>query len=482
MRILVADDEPLVRLGIISMIKELFPHAHEFLEAENGQDMIDKAKSQPDLAFVDIKMPLMNGIEAIGRAKGASPRTKWVLVTGFSDFTYAQQAIRLGVSDYLLKPVSQAQLAKVLNSVAQERQTLRLDNNRRFQTEIKAYFYQMDLLETDMMGMGQANVPQTPPGQEYAIFLCIIDCADHGERKRYIGRLLEQLSLAAGGQEGVLHAAFIPPFFEPCLVTRGIPGQYAWIHEAVSRVWRESEYPLTVFIDRAADCRELYAAYERIGTLSVLRAVYGFGAMREMKRIELHNDLEGLLSLARHVEQVCLTYLERDELAFRKAVGALQSAAQSPPDDVEMSSVLRYLSNAAGLRLEGDTLSALATILLGRAQALRRQHTGAGEIVSKIQAYVAQHYMDDIGIGTLADLLDITPNYLSKIFHQYAGCKFVTYLSRVRIDAAKQMLISHRNVSIKEVSEAVGYQNPRHFAKVFAKETGKPPSVFQSEN
>jgi len=238
MRILIADDEPMVRLGIRTMIEDKMPSQHAMAEAANGKEVVLRAADHPDLAFVDIRMPLMDGIQAITEAKNISPDTQWVLVTGFSDFVYAQQAIRLGVTDYLLKPVSPEELSEVV---------------------------------------------------------------------------------------------------------------------------------------RAAECR-------------------------------------------------------------------LPACAQ-----------------------------------------LHRQTAGPGDIIAKIKAYVAAHYMRDIAISTLAGELDITPNYLSRIFHQRAGCTFVSYVSQVRIGIAQQLLSANPNISIREVSEAVGYLNPRHFTKVFAKLTGKTPSVYQIE-
>ena len=84
-------------------------------ESTNGEELMDLlAEHQPNVAIVDIRMPKMNGLEAILLGKAKSPVTKWIVLSGYSDFQYAQEALRLGVSQYLLKPVSPADLERAL--------------------------------------------------------------------------------------------------------------------------------------------------------------------------------------------------------------------------------------------------------------------------------------------------------------------------------------------------------------------------------
>lgn len=118
MKILICDDEPMIRLGIISMLEELESGAYEYIQAENGLELIEKAAQRPDVAFVDIQMPHMDGLEAIEKAKEKSPVTRWFLLTGHSKFEYAQKAIRLEIADYLLKPVGVGDIKNVMQKVS----------------------------------------------------------------------------------------------------------------------------------------------------------------------------------------------------------------------------------------------------------------------------------------------------------------------------------------------------------------------------
>ena len=117
MLILICDDEPMVRIGLTSMLEELEPGVHSYIEAANGCELLEKAALLPDLAFVDVQMPVMDGLSAIEAASETSPATKWFLLTGHSQFTYAQRAVGLGISDYLLKPVGIKEIADVMEKV-----------------------------------------------------------------------------------------------------------------------------------------------------------------------------------------------------------------------------------------------------------------------------------------------------------------------------------------------------------------------------
>ena len=94
MFILIADDEKMLRLSLQSMLEELYPNEHIYIHASNGEAAVTQVrKLPPDIAFLDIKMPLMNGLEALDRCRKISPSTKWVILSGYADFEYAQQAI-----------------------------------------------------------------------------------------------------------------------------------------------------------------------------------------------------------------------------------------------------------------------------------------------------------------------------------------------------------------------------------------------------
>lgn len=116
LRIVVVDDEGGTRNGVIRLIGRIDPAFVVVGEADNGYDGMLQIKTlQPDVVIADIRMPRINGLEMIENARLSSPRTRYLILSGYSEFELAKQAIRLSVVDYLLKPVTAAQLSDALN-------------------------------------------------------------------------------------------------------------------------------------------------------------------------------------------------------------------------------------------------------------------------------------------------------------------------------------------------------------------------------
>ena len=118
MKILIADDESLVRQSIRLFWLELGIQPEDITEVSNGMSLIEALKNHYfDLALVDIQMPYRNGLDAIREAQDISPDTLFYILTGFDDFSYAREAVRLQVKDYLLKPIRRTELEEILEEV-----------------------------------------------------------------------------------------------------------------------------------------------------------------------------------------------------------------------------------------------------------------------------------------------------------------------------------------------------------------------------
>ena len=117
MRIVVADDEQLGRYSLCSMLSEMPRSIASIREAEDGESLVQAVDEHaPELVFVDIRMPRLNGLQAMAQLVDDHPGTIWVVVSAHDEFSYAQEAIRLGVFRYLLKPVDPAELLDVVDA------------------------------------------------------------------------------------------------------------------------------------------------------------------------------------------------------------------------------------------------------------------------------------------------------------------------------------------------------------------------------
>lgn len=98
------------------------------------------------------------------------------------------------------------------------------------------------------------------------------------------------------------------------------------------------------------------------------------------------------------------------------------------------------------------------------------------DIIEQMKQYINEHYMEDISIATMANQYDMTTGYVSRIFHQKSGMKFIDYLIKVRMKNAKRIMELNITIPVKEVAEMVGYYNTRYFTKTFVKVYGYYPS------
>lgn len=141
LKLLVADDEDVIRKGII---KYITLHTERFIlyEAENGQKAIDLLmKYHPDMMLLDVQMPLKNGIEVMQAAKDAGLDPVIVILSGYDEFKYAQQAIRYGAKEYLLKPLRASDILKCLNDMADKYiGTIENNNLQEAETEQTNFF------------------------------------------------------------------------------------------------------------------------------------------------------------------------------------------------------------------------------------------------------------------------------------------------------------------------------------------------------
>lgn len=129
MKILIADDERMVRLSLRSMLLDMNICSENIYEAKNGEELVENVKEHtPNIAFVDIRMPKMNDLKAIKLSKSLSPKTNWIILTGFSQFDYAKEAIDLGVAKYLLKPVGPEELEEAITTLKHSIDTELKDN------------------------------------------------------------------------------------------------------------------------------------------------------------------------------------------------------------------------------------------------------------------------------------------------------------------------------------------------------------------
>lgn len=141
MTILIADDERLVRVSLVSMLEELYPGEHQIVQARDGQELLEQVRENFfDVVFLDINMPKINGLDALELYREKSPETKWCILTGYSEFEYARRSISLGVKRYMLKPPDIDELQELIDEIVIEKAEKLQKRNQLFESRMSQAF------------------------------------------------------------------------------------------------------------------------------------------------------------------------------------------------------------------------------------------------------------------------------------------------------------------------------------------------------
>lgn len=154
MRLLIADDEPLIRRGIQKLINLSEMGIEEVYEAENGEEAFRLFEEhRPEIILLDINMPRLDGLSVAKKIKSLIPETKIAMITGYNYFDYAQKAIRIGVEDYILKPVSKQEISEIIVKLVHSYQ-----EKKREKTLRQVFQKEMELVPDDSRGSYHSSI------------------------------------------------------------------------------------------------------------------------------------------------------------------------------------------------------------------------------------------------------------------------------------------------------------------------------------
>lgn len=460
MNILLADDEHLTRLGLKNMIEELYPDVHEFMEAADGEELLQLLdKNTPDFIFLDIHMPKLSGLEAYSQfSKRGIPV---VMLTGYAEFSYAKEALKLGAMDYLLKPASLDEIKTVMEKLTslQYKQTL---------MRKKDYELEFNKLLDLYTSIQFIPIPEfvIPP---YTALLVYFDYS----QKTLCKNDIDSLSVLLGSVFEKHHALWASSFLssgEFCFISSAsIPASE--FSKELFLFNQKSNGTATAFYFSAQTLPDLFDRLEYIQKNQSLRFCRHLGDIFSEQDV---SSVSELLPFTYLLEKIIFSHRISDTVSFQKQLESLASLFTSDHMIQRCDASLNHI-----LTIEFETPASVHTFqefinYLKQCDA-KYQET---DIIDSINIYVEKNYMNQIGINTLSDLIGISPNYLSKIYKIKTGENFVDHLTSVRIKKAIELIQSGQFTTIKTVAEKVGYFSSRYFTKVFLKSTGITPSEY----
>lgn len=481
MKIIIADDERLIRYYTQSLIAELMNEPYQIFEAANGKAFLDSCiKHSPDIAFVDIKMPYLDGISAIEEARASCPNTTFVVLTAYADFSYAKRCIQLGVTEYILKPIEREALEQVLNKLKRNINKKVSFDNLKFQHKVISLFNNPSFKKANKTAEEQIDEAHSN------YFEFFIQCRNYDEMYHSIySKLSTELSdfaenMVRSGNESVL---FHSKAGNLALVIQNVKENQSYIIHSINMILNaynlNSSCSISCLSTNASNLILLYENVEMINQRYCCIFANKTGTVL---------DIQTETAFLQHVDFVFLeliskiisAYLDGNEPEYTIHIKKVLLNTPFNQLHISFDRLQHYVNKIMGLSLKEQNPKQFfkALLVLGDNLKINVNQTSFDKIDS-IKKYIDQNYMKDISIASVAEIYNLTPNYVSKLFHEKIGTKFTDYLTQIRIYNAKILLSSNNDISIKEVSSMVGYNSPRYFTNIFYKLVNVYPSDYK---
>jgi two-component system response regulator YesN len=509
-KVMIVDDEPMIRQGLQTLIEWERLGFEIAGTAANGKEAIAQhAKLRPDLILIDIRMPIMDGLQAIEGIRRTDSECHILILSGYADFNYAKQAIIHGVGGYVVKPIDEDELESYVERAAKELDSRRTSGQGFGERNVTL------LREELLQGLAEGRMPEggsLDEGEVVSLFGSsatlegsrlvfaelysrehsltmktvakkklteLIETRDWGwvfSAEPYIGMLLRSGPWLRGGMETIREA-----LEETC----GSRVRYTAV--AGPSMKALADIPAASAVAKARLRRRfllgsgrIYEATEMNGGAEQLeRDSLTIEEMAQLLfyRIDLGNGHDVLQQVDEFAGE--LVRIGDSEQTLKSNWAQLltlmlnKAAAFHPQlslmDDLYMVTRLYLAHHYDEMLDEVKTRLTDLTAKLGG--------TDGSGTMKRVTDFIERHFSEQLRLETLADLFNYNSGYLGKLFKSHTGETFNTYLDKVRIEQAIKLL--REGHKVHQVAERVGYANVDYFHAKFKKYKGVSPSSFK---
>lgn len=468
-KVLIVDDES----WIVESMKDFLDWNYYGFEvigqAYNGLEALEAIeKYKPEVVFTDVRMPEMGGLELIQKGKELPYPVQFVVVSGYSEFAYAKEALLLGAIAYCLKPFDENEFIEVLiklkgtlaaleppieTSIIHLLDDPSTENQVKLQNELKKY----SLLEQNtneivmIVSIGLGDLPNLTER--------VIKLKTGTYKTAYILSKRYAEILTNKYKEG------LPTNIRGL----GISTPTKNIKEIKHRI----------------DCADLLAYQYFIANLN------GPFLSQSYKQKELNEQLQFLDHAIREKDNVAANQIfERMGSFFKEGKLSIQHALQVYNLTVSFlfklgqtehmlynyEQLTQYFKNVFMML---DELKSLTTRYLRNSDLMNKETKN--QSLNSILQFVKQNFYQEITLQSLGDQYHLNPSYISQLFRKEVGMTFTEYLAKLRIDYACELL-DKSNSSVNDIAEKTGYHDYFYFTRVFKKMTGKTPTQYRKES
>lgn len=519
--LLIVEDEDIIRNGLIKIIKKSEVGFDRIAGAANGLAALGCVdRKRPDVVITDIKMPKMDGLEFIRALREMQIGVPVVILSGYGEFGYAQQAIAYGVSDYLLKPVKKGELKRVLSQIV-----ARLDEDRRRSRQLHAEKTELagQIGELQTIVLQDILQGQYPPQECGALLhktglnfgtghFLILEAACHdadSDRMRSImaeirkiisllasilfeytdpyGHRIVLIKLNASGHNILEHADSLSHQLSSFFATPGMTKPYLGISglcdhpDGLSACCRQAKEALALRIFNPGDSVFRFVADSQTPHAKALPPLY----YESISKLVCSGGAESEPALRKAVDELFGRILCQEGLTPKQLLEYLRNLffytlkleANEPAnelDEFDAEDLFQASRNVSDLK---EQVIQKLILISGN---MKRYGDLLNNTIGYILAFIDDNYAKDLCLDWAANHVSMNPNYFCYLFKSKMGLSFTNYLQKVRVEKAKTFLQNPNN-KVYDVSKKVGFNDDKYFCKVFKKITGMTPNEFRNK-
>lgn len=495
--------------------------------AINGEDgLLLITSCKPDIIVTDIRMPKLDGLEMTRRVKELLPRSKVILMTGFSDFEYAKQAVQLGAFDFITKPFSLAHIEEIVVKAKKEIEAIRNQEDHIAELEQRVQ-ESMPFLRQELFTLllhHKVNEQEAEQRWEYVkpdlesrhLLVMILEIDGFADKHR--NSPMNELELARFALKNITEETI-------ALYTKGmvfrdsanrlvavlntpLSDSAAAIAEACCQhVSLYTSLTISIGIGRSVThIHELYSSYDQ--ALHALSYHFYTGGNAVISYEDIANTEISLPRSIRtaeqemvyalqsgNVDQALLTldhilneFTDRSplpkpeyfislyyELAYMMLRAIQDKVPMNELSDLNMIVREGRVSSERSLTDMKKILHSIVT--LGCERIENQNRSTAAKIIQEAIHYVKSNLDQDLSLSACAKAVHLSPSYFAGLFKKVTGMAFSQFVTQERMEMAKRLLLEDRQ--IQEIAESLGYVERRYFTDVFKKYTQMTPSEFK---
>ncbi|MRH42793.1 response regulator [Aquibacillus halophilus] len=511
-KVFLVDDDRFVRKGLKSIIDWESCGYEVCAEADNGEDALEYIKHHtPDLVVTDIRMPVLDGLQLIKEvSESLNPKPSFIIISGYSDFKYAQQAVKYGVHDFILKPVDKEEFEKTLQILSEKLK------REKIMTRARENMIATSTLENILTGKQEEPLEHN--------FLKRLNVSYGGPLTYLIIEVNKMIVDVSKLQDMIMRKTTTEEENESLLIRDHGQGSFGLLvsdrkelvysedielfaEDLQKRMERQLDKEVSVFVGKTVNApSEIKESYETAKLAAQFkyvksdkRPIFYQDVENEsinyieldqkthnllMEQIEEYNSTTILQTIDEIINEFKTKEFARDAVKtsinrfVHEIVKTIKTLEGNEQDLSTLPSMLHWSDHPYTLEQIKDMFSEFIIEASKLISQLNKDNVKGN--IHKIKRYIDTNYKKNLTLKQIANHFYMNPVYMGQLFKKTYGVYFKDYFLQVRINEAKKML-RQTDLRIYEIAENVGFSNPDYFVTQFEKTVGATPTKYRNK-